>query len=175
MTIRGIVSQPMSIDLPSPERQCPAPLWHHRSAAGFLTLKASRALPIQAIEAPFTDPRCPPTMSLSALSGSSAAAIGLSGMRAAQQRLDTSAHNVANALTPGFQRQVVTQSAQPGLGGVDAQTGRASEAAKAGGDDFGHLAEDMVAQRMSVYSFAANLRTVETQDRVLGALLDAKA
>ena len=82
MTIRGIVSQPMSIDLPSPERQCPAPLWHHRSAAGFLTLKASRALPIQAVEAPFTDPRCPPTMSLSALSGSSAAAIGLSGMRA---------------------------------------------------------------------------------------------
>ncbi|PKO77809.1 MAG: flagellar basal body rod protein [Betaproteobacteria bacterium HGW-Betaproteobacteria-15] len=114
-------------------------------------------------------------MSLSALSGSSAAAIGLSGMRAAQQRLDTSAHNVANALTPGFQRQVVTLSAQPGLGGVDTQTGRASETFPAAGDDFGHLAEDMVAQRMSVYSFAANLRTVETQDRVLGALLDAKA
>lgn len=105
----------------------------------------------------------------------SAASVGLSGMRAAQLQLDTSAHNVANALTPGFQRQVVTQLAQPGLGGVDAQTGRASEAASAGGDDFGHLAEDMVAQRMSVYSFAANLRTVETQDRVLGALLDAKA
>lgn len=175
MAIRGIVSQPMSIDLPSPERQCPAPLWHHRSAAGFLTLKASRALPIQAVEAPFTDPRCPPTMSLAALSGSSAAAIGLSGMRAAQQRLDTSAHNVANALTPGFQRQVVTQTTQPGLGGVDAQTGRASGTASAGGGDFGHLAEDMVAQRMSVYSFAANLRTVETQDTLLGALLDAKA
>jgi flagellar basal body rod protein FlgB len=175
MAIRGIVSQPISIDLPSPERQCPAPLWHHRSAVGFLTLKASRALPIQAVEAPFTDPRCPHTMSIAALSGSSATAIGLSGMRAAQQRLDTSAHNVANALTPGFQRQVVTQTAQPGLGGVDTQTGRASETASAGGGDFGHLAEDMVAQRMSVYSFAANLRTVETQDRVLGALLDAKA
>ncbi len=114
-------------------------------------------------------------MSISALSGSSAAAIGLSGMRAAQLRLDTGAHNVANAQTPGFQRQVVTQTAQPGLGGVDAQTGRETEAAPAGGADFGHLAEDMVAQRMSVYSFAANLRTVETQDRVLGALLDAKA
>ena len=175
MAIRGIVSQSMSIDLPPPERQCPAPPWHHRSAAGFLAIKASRVLPIQAVEAPFTDPRCPPTMSLSALSGSSAATIGLSGMRAAQQRLDTSAHNVANALTPGFQRQVVTQSAQPGLGGVDAQTGRASGTASAGGGDFDHLAEDMVAQRMSVYSFAANLRTVETQDRVLGALLDAKA
>ena len=61
------------------------------------------------------------------------------------------------------------------LGGVDAQIGRASETTSAGGDVFGHLAEDMVAQRMSVYSFAANLRTVETQDRVLGALLDAKA
>ena len=113
-------------------------------------------------------------MSIAALSGS-AAAVGLSGMRAAQLRLDTSAHNVANAQTPGFQRQVVTQTAQPGLGGVDAQTARAPEAASLGAAGFGHLAEDMVAQRMSVYSFAANLRTVDTQDRVLGALLDTQA
>jgi len=105
---------------------------------------------------------------------SSPAAIGLSGMRAAQLRLDTGAHNVANAQTPGFQRQVVTQTAQPGLGGVDAQTGRESAAASERGGDFGHLAEDLVAQRMSVYSFAANLRMVETQDRMLGALLDTK-
>jgi flagellar hook-associated protein FlgK len=113
-------------------------------------------------------------MSLSALSATSATATGLSGMRAAQLRLDTSAHNVANAQTPGFQRQVVTQTAQPGLGGVDAQIGQETAGDAAGGD-FGRLAEDMVAQRMSVYSFAANLRTVETQDRMLGTLLDARA
>ena len=113
-------------------------------------------------------------MSISALSGSSAAAIGLSGMRAAQLRLDTSAHNVANAQTPDFQRQVVTQTARPGLGGVDAQIGQDAAGTPANGD-FAHLADDMVEQRMSVYSFAANLRTVETQDRMLGTLLDTQA
>ena len=105
----------------------------------------------------------------------SAASIGLSGMRAAQLRLDTSAHNVANAQTPHFQRQVVVQTAQPPSGGVQAQIAREPEASSVDGGDFSHLAEDMVAQRTSVYSFAANLRTVETQDRLLGALLDTRA
>lgn len=109
------------------------------------------------------------------MSVTSAAFTGMSGMRAAQLRLDTAAHNVANALTPGFQRQVVTQTAQPGLGGVNAQIEREPEAASVAGAPFGHLAEDMVEQRMSLYSFAANLRTVETQDRMLGTLLDTKA
>lgn len=34
--------------------------------------------------------------------------IGASGLRAAQQQLDTAAHNVANASTPGYSRQRVT-------------------------------------------------------------------
>ena len=34
--------------------------------------------------------------------------IGASALRAAQQQLDTAAHNVANANTPGYSRQVVT-------------------------------------------------------------------
>lgn len=111
-------------------------------------------------------------MSISSLSN--AAATGLSGMRAAQLRLDTSAHNVANAQTPGFQRQGVTQAAQPALGGVDARLTR-DEAGSAANGDFARLADDMVEQRLSVYSFAANLRTVETQDRMLGSLLDTRA
>jgi Flagella basal body rod protein len=113
-------------------------------------------------------------MSLSALSGSSTAA-GLSGMRAAQLRLDTGAHNVANAQTPGFQRHSVTQTARPGQGGVDAQVVREPEAASAFGGDFSHLAQDLVEGRMSVYGFAANLRVVETEDRMLGTLLDERA
>ena len=52
-------------------------------------------------------------MSLSIPPGSSATATGLSGMRAAQRNLDTSAHNVANLQTPGFRRQAVEQTAQP--------------------------------------------------------------
>lgn len=105
----------------------------------------------------------------------SAASTGLCGMRAAQAQLDTRAHNIANAQTPRFQRQVVQQTAQPHSGGVQVRTGRAAEAAAAEGGDLAHLAEDLVAQRMSAHSLAANLRTVQTQDRMLGTLLDTQA
>lgn len=88
-------------------------------------------------------------MSIAISSSTSAASIGLSGMRAAQLRLDASAHNVANVQTPASSAQ--------GPGGFD------------------RLADDMVDQRMSLYSFAANLRTVQTQDAMLGALLDVRA
>ena len=105
----------------------------------------------------------------------SISSIGLSGMHAAQMQLDTSAHNVANAQTPGFQRQAVTLTAQAGSGGVTARTTQEAPTTTGHGADFGRLAEDMVTQRMSVYSFAANLRSVETEDRMLGALLDTRA
>ena len=48
-------------------------------------------------------------MLVTALSRTSASAIGLSGLRAAQTRLDTAAHNLANAQTPGFRWHVVQQ------------------------------------------------------------------
>ena len=35
--------------------------------------------------------------------------------------------------------------------------------------------EDLVGQRVALYSFAANLRTVQTQDEMLGTLLDTQA
>jgi flagellar hook protein FlgE len=108
----------------------------------------------------------------SALSGTSATAIGLSGMRAAQTRLDTAAHNVANAQTPGFRRHRVEQTAAPQAGGVETNVVR-EPAVQAG--DPAHLAEDLVAQRMSLYSFAANLKTVQTEDRLLGSLVDRRA
>lgn len=88
-------------------------------------------------------------MFLSITSGSSATAMGLSGMRAAQLKLESHAHNVANVQTPDFKRQVSAP-----LDG---------------------LADDLVGQRISLYSFAANLRTVQTEDRMLGTLLDARA
>lgn len=106
--------------------------------------------------------------------GSSASAIGLSGMRAAQLRLDVGAHNVANMQTPGFQRQRVTQTANASTGGVDAKVER--EAAVSGeGGDMNHLADDLVGGRMSLYSFAANLQVVKTEQDMLGSLLDARA
>jgi len=114
-------------------------------------------------------------MSLPITSGTSALATGLSGMRAAQLRLDSSAHNVANVQTPDFQRQVVTQTARPGHGGVQARVERETATPAAGADGFGRLAEDLVQQRMSLYSFEANLRTVQAHDRMMGTLLNEKA
>lgn len=108
--------------------------------------------------------------------GTLATTIGLSGMRAAQRNLDSSAHNIANAQTPGFQRQTVEQTAQAGLGGVNTEIRQVPLAqAEQNGDGFAHLADDLVGQRMSLYNFAANLKTVQTQDDMLGTLLDAKA
>lgn len=106
--------------------------------------------------------------------GSSASAIGLSGMRAAQLRLDVGAHNVANALTPGFQRQQVVQTANPESGCVTARVERETQAAAAGGD-LGHLAEDLVGGKTALYSFAANLQVVKTEQDMLGTLFDERA
>lgn len=114
-------------------------------------------------------------MSLAISFSASAAAIGASGMRAAQVQLDTSAHNVANGQTPGFQRQQVQQTTQPAAGGVSTQVGREPAPLAQGSDGFNRLAEDMVTQRVSLYSFAANLRTVQTQNTMLGTLLDVRA
>lgn len=111
-------------------------------------------------------------MSPPLLPGTSATAIGLSGLHAAQTRLDTSAHNLANAQTPGFRRHAVQQTAAPAGGGVLTQVVR-EDTAQAG--QLNHLAEDLVDQRMSLYSFKANLKTIEAEDRMLGTLLDRKA
>lgn len=93
--------------------------------------------------------------------------IGLSGLNAAQLRLDSAAHNVANLQTPGFRRQQVLQQAQP-EGGVQAEIAAERQAG-------GSLEADVVEQRSAAYSFQANLRTVKVQDEVLGSLLDAVA
>ena len=111
-------------------------------------------------------------MPLAPLTGSAATA-ALSGLRAAQRHLDVNAHNVANALTPGFHRQRVEQTAQPTPGGVQTTVQRDAEPSAAGG--FEHLAEDLVGQRLALYSFQANLKTVQTQDDMLGSLLDTRA
>ena len=111
-------------------------------------------------------------MTVTALPRHSAATVGHSGLRAAQTRLDTAAHNLANAQTPGFRRQLVQQTAVPDAGGVQTQVLREATPQAAPLD---HLAGDLVEQRQALYSFAANLKTIETADRMLGSLLDVKA
>ncbi len=93
--------------------------------------------------------------------------ISLSGMAAAQARLGTSAHNIANAMTTDFHRQTVTASEQAD-GGVSTTLGRAAGPGE-------NLATDLVTQREALYAFKANLRVVQTADAMLGALLDTRA
>ena len=93
--------------------------------------------------------------------------IALSGLQAAQTRMSSSAHNIANAVTPGFRRQLVAQQTVP-EGGVTTTIERASAAGDA-------LAEDLVALKLAQHLFSANLKVLRTQDQVLGTLLDETA
>lgn len=97
----------------------------------------------------------------------SISAIAFSGMNAATTRLGVAAHNVANVQTAGFRRQQVLQQTQAG-GGVTASV---TQADAAGSD----LAADAVQQMTALYSFKANLRTVQVEHEMLGSLLDVKA
>lgn len=92
--------------------------------------------------------------------------IGLSGMVAAQARMGSAAHNVANASTEAFRRQQVLSTDAGGGEGVRVTLSQASEP----GND---LATDVVAQRQALHLYTANLRTVQAADRALGSLLDA--
>lgn len=99
---------------------------------------------------------------------SSVTSIAQSGLHAAMRRLDSAAHNIANASTPGFRRQSVQLEAAPHGGGVVTQV---QQADVAGGD----LATDLVAQMTAAYAFKANLGVIETERAMLGALLDLRA
>jgi flagellar hook protein FlgE len=93
--------------------------------------------------------------------------IAVSGVHAASTRLDVAAHNIANAQTPGFQRQVVHQQSQE-TAGVLTSVGKSEEV----GPD---LAADLVEQMEASYTYKANLRTIQTQEQMVGSLLDVKA
>lgn len=95
-----------------------------------------------------------------------AASASLSGMTAAQTRLDVAGHNVANLQTEGFRRQVAqAASAEPG---VTVSIGQMPEA----GND---LAADTVGMIEAQHAFGANLMAFRTQDAMTASLLDLEA
>jgi flagellar hook protein FlgE len=98
---------------------------------------------------------------------SSVASTALSGMQTAMLRLGASAHNIANLQTPGFRRQEVLQQAGAD-GGVVASVVPAALPGEA-------LAADVVGQMTAVYLFKASLMTLQTEQRMLGTLLDETA
>ncbi|MDR7305941.1 flagellar basal body protein [Rhodoferax saidenbachensis] len=97
----------------------------------------------------------------------SLSSIALSSMNAAQTKLDTTAHNVANLATEGFKRQETVQTEQSG-GGVQASVRRAENAGNA-------LETDVVSQLQAKHSFMANLAVFKTSNKMTGVLLDTKA
>ncbi len=90
------------------------------------------------------------------------------GLHAAQLRLDSAAHNVANLNTPGFRRQAVVQEAAQDLGGTRATLARAPEEGVA-------LEQEAVEQIAAVYAFKANVQALKVHDEVMGSLLDTRA
>jgi flagellar hook protein FlgE len=99
---------------------------------------------------------------------SSISSIAQSGLQAAQMRLDASAHNNSNLNTPGFRRLRAEQAEAAGPAGVNATLQRAPEAGTA-------LEQDVVDRMSATYAFKANLQMLQTEDRMLGALLDVRA
>lgn len=98
---------------------------------------------------------------------SSINSVALSGMQAAQTRLDVAASNVANAQTEGYKRREVMQTSQPD-GGTQTEVRRTSNAGSA-------MEQDLVDQLQAKNSFMANLAVFKTSNRMAGALLDEKA
>ncbi|MFO6419813.1 flagellar basal body protein [Hylemonella sp. W303a] len=98
----------------------------------------------------------------------SLSSIGLSGLQAAQLRLDSAAHNVANLNTSGFKRQTIIQQDAPDLAGTRTRVDQANTEGVV-------LESEMVEQMSAAHAFKANLQTLKTQDDMLGSLLDTKA
>ena len=92
----------------------------------------------------------------------------LSGMNAAQTRLDASAHNIANLSTQNFTRQEVRQS-DAANGGVSVSL--TSSSAGAGNN----LEADMVEQIQSKSIYQANLSVLKANNDMMGTLIDIKA
>ena len=94
--------------------------------------------------------------------------IASSGMQAAQQRLQASAHNVANLQTPGFTGLEVVQQSRGEIGGVDAATRRAESVGVS-------LESEVVDQLSAKNAFVANATMFRTADRMAGTLLNIYA
>ena len=92
--------------------------------------------------------------------------IAQSGMQAAQARLDASAHNVANLSTPGF-RALKVESSPQADGGVVTRVDQETQPGVS-------LETELVQQRAASYAYKASLKVVQTEDRLMGSLLDIK-
>jgi len=94
-------------------------------------------------------------------------AVSLSGMQAAQMRMNASANNIANQQTIDYRRQQVAQATTEG-GGVVTTVTQAPAPGTA-------LEADMVEQLVASNSFLANMVMFSNGQRTMGSLLNVKA
>jgi len=106
--------------------------------------------------------------------------IALSGLEASARKLEAASHNVANAATDGFKPiQVVNQPQAgggvssrverldtPGPRTVDLATGQERELSNT------DLVQEVTNLMEAAHAFRANLRTIQAEDKLLGALID---
>lgn len=91
----------------------------------------------------------------------------LSGLSAAQKRLDVAANNIANASTEGFRRSEVSQQSQP--------TGEVSSTVTQSEVPGPDLIADRVEQLQARNAFEANLKSLQTGNETVGSLIDLRA
>ncbi len=109
-----------------------------------------------------------------------ARAIGLSGLRVQEQRLATSASNVANSQTDEYEaRRVVSETARDG--GVTSRQALTGAPAPVVVDESGErtlsntdLIQERVTQLQARTAFKANLAVIRTADEMEESLLDEK-
>lgn len=99
----------------------------------------------------------------------SISSIARSGLNAAQLRLEVSARNIANAVDPNARSLELVQQTQEG-GGVSVSVRQLPAAQPAGNT----LANDFVQQMVASYAFKANLLTIQTEQKMLGSIIDVE-
>jgi flagellar hook protein FlgE len=108
----------------------------------------------------------------------------LSGLHAASVKLKVGANNLANANTDGYQKQQVTT--QTGTYGVEVKVEKVSTVEspniiQSGGElspdapSNVDVAEELLEMKVAQNLFEANLKTLNTNDNMLGRILDIEA
>ena len=96
--------------------------------------------------------------------------IAKSGMNAAQYSLGISAHNIANSSTANFRPLEAVQQTQES-GGVSVSVKQAPIAQVTGST----MTNDLVQQMVTSYVFKANTVTLQTEQKMMGTLLNIGA
>ena len=108
----------------------------------------------------------------------------LSGLHAASLKLKVGANNLANAHTDGFQKQQVRT--QAGTYGIEVKVEKVSAAealpsSNAGSEKIADersnvdVAEELIQVKVAQNIFDANAKTLQTEDNMLGRILDIQA